>query len=50
MANRQKHTRQFKQNAVWLVTKQGYKQTEAASNLGIDREMLGRWVQGISAR
>jgi len=30
---------------VRLVTEQGYKQTEAARNLGIDRGMLGRWVK-----
>ncbi len=45
MATRQKYTREFKQDAVRLVTEQGYKQTEAARNLGIDRGMLGRWVK-----
>ena len=45
MATRKKYTREFKQDAVRLVTEQGYKQTEAARNLGIDRWMLGRWIK-----
>ena len=45
MATRKKYTREFKQDAVRLVTEQGYKQSEAARNLGIDRGMLGRWVK-----
>ena len=49
MATRKKYTREFKQDAVRLVTEQGYKQTEAARNLGIDRGMLGRWVKEFEA-
>ena len=45
MATRKKYTKEFKQDAVRLVTEQGYKQTEAARNLGIDRSMLARWVK-----
>ena len=45
MATRKKYTREFKQDAVRLVTEQGYNQSEAARNLGIDRGMLGRWVK-----
>ncbi len=45
MATRKKYTREFKQDAVRLVTEQGYKQTEAARNLGIDRGMLARWIK-----
>ena len=45
MATRKTYTREFKQDAGRLVTEQGYKQTEAARNLGIDRGMLGRWVK-----
>lgn len=44
MATRRKYTREFKQDAVRLVTEQGYNHSEAARNLGIDRGMLGRWV------
>jgi transposase len=45
MTTRKKYTREFKQDAVRLVTEQGYKLAEAARNLGIDRRMLGRWVK-----
>jgi transposase len=45
MRTRKKYTKEFKQDAVRLVAEQGYKQTEAARNLGIDRGMLGRWVK-----
>ena len=38
-----------KHDAVRLVTEQGYKQTEAARNLGIDRSMLARWVKEFQA-
>jgi putative transposase len=44
MATRKKYTKEFKQDAVRLVTEQGYNQSEVARNLGIDRGMLGRWV------
>jgi transposase len=45
MTKRKKYTKEFKQDAVRLVTEQGYNQSEAARNLGIDRGMLGRWVK-----
>lgn len=45
MTTRKKYSREFKQDAVRLVTEQGYNQSEAARNLGIDRGMLGRWVK-----
>jgi transposase len=49
MATRKKYTREFKQDAIRLVTEQGYKQTEAAKNLGIDRSMLVRWMREFRA-
>ena len=49
MATRKKYTREFKRDAIRLVTEQGYKQTEAARNLGIDRSMLVRWVKEFEA-
>jgi len=49
MATRKKYTKEFKQDAVRLITEQGYKQTEAARNLGIDRSMLARWVKEFEA-
>jgi transposase len=45
MATRKKYTQEFKQDAVRLVLEQGYNQSEAARNLGIDRGMLSRWVK-----
>ena len=39
------NTREFKQDAVRLVSEQGYNQKEAARNLGIDRGMLARWIK-----
>ncbi len=47
MKTRKKYTREFKEDAVRLVTEHGYKQTEAARNLGIDRGMLGRWIKEL---
>ena len=49
MATRKTYTKEFKQDAVRLVIEQGYKQTEAARNLGIDRSMLARWVKEFQA-
>lgn len=47
MTTRKQYTKEFKQDAVRLVTEQGYRQTEAARNLGIDRGMLARWVKEL---
>jgi len=49
MATRKKYTQEFKQDAVRLVLEQGYNQSEAARNLGVDRGMLGRWVKEAQA-
>jgi transposase len=40
---RRQYTGEFKQEAVRLVTEQGYGVTEAAHNLGINAKMPGRW-------
>lgn len=45
MTTRRKYTKEFKLDAVRLVTEQGYKCAEAARNLGLNANMLGRWVQ-----
>ena len=47
MKTRKTYTKEFKQDAVRLVTEQGYNRSEAARNLGIDRGMLGRWIRGL---
>ena len=44
---RRKYTREFKEEAVKLVTAQGYRVTEAARNLGVDVNTLGRWKRDI---
>jgi transposase len=41
---RRQYTKEFKLDAVRLVTEQGYKRCEAARNLGVDHGTLGRWV------
>ena len=45
-AVRRKFTDEFKEEAVKLVTDQGYKIAEAARNLGIHATQLRRWVKG----
>jgi len=45
MAARKKYTKEFKLDAVSLVTEQGYSRSEAARSLGINPNMLGRWVK-----
>ena len=45
MTNRRKHSKEFKLDAISLVVDQGYSQTEAARNLGINANMLGRWIK-----
>jgi len=40
---RKKYSQEFKEEAVKLITEQGYQITEAARNLGVNVNMLGRW-------
>lgn len=40
-----KYTREFRAEAVKLVTEQGYTQSEAATRLGINAKNLSRWVK-----
>jgi transposase len=49
MKTRKKYTKEFKEDAIRLVLEQGYKQTEAARSLGVDRSMLGRWIKEADA-
>ena len=46
---RRKYTDEFRQDAVQLVTDQGYKATEAARNLGINVGVLRRWIANYAA-
>ena len=45
MVTRQKYTKEFKLDAVSLVIDQDYSRAEAARSLGINANMLGRWVK-----
>lgn len=40
---RRNHSKEFKEEAVKLITEQGYRISEAARNLGINPNLLGRW-------
>ena len=42
---RRQYTKEFKLDAVKLVTEHEYRVAEAARNLGINANMLSRWVQ-----
>ncbi len=43
MSKRRKHSREFKIEAVKLMTEQGYSVSEAATSLGIHQSMLRNW-------
>ena len=45
MATRKKYPKEFKLDAISLVLDQGYTRIEAARSLGINANMLGRWVK-----
>ena len=47
MSSKKKHTLEFKQEAVKLITEQGYSQAEAAKRLGIAHANLSRWVKQL---
>lgn len=42
---RRHYTAQFKADAVRLIEEQGYKASEAARRLGVDRSCLDRWCR-----
>jgi transposase len=46
---RKSYSRQFKIDAVKLVTDQGYKISEAARNLEIHPNLLGKWKNQLVA-
>ena len=45
MQERKRYSKEFRQDAVGLVLEQGYSRAEAARNLGLNTNMLCRWVQ-----
>lgn len=45
---RRKYSQEFKQEAVQLVTKQGYTFAQASGSLGIRENMLRRWEKSLT--
>jgi transposase-like protein len=45
MTTRKKYTQEYKLDAVGLVKDQNLNRSEVARNLGINANMLGRWVK-----
>ena len=45
-----KYSQEFKQEAVRLVTEQGYTLSEAAKSLGVRANMIGRWKKVIAQK
>lgn len=45
MTTRKKYSKEFKLDAISLVLEQGYTRIEAARSLGINTNMLGRWIK-----
>jgi transposase len=45
MTKRKKYSKEFKLDAIALVIEQNYSQAEASRNLGINSNMLGRWIK-----
>jgi transposase len=50
MTIRKKYSKEFKLDAVSLVTEQDYTRAEAARSLDINANLLGRWVKEIEAQ
>jgi len=44
MTKRKQYTKEFKLDAVSLVTAQGYSRAEAARRLGVNANLLSRWL------
>jgi len=42
---RKKYTKEFKLDAVSLVLEQGYTRAEASKNLGLNPNVLSRWIK-----
>lgn len=45
MSTRKRYSKEFKLDAISLVLEQGYTRMEAARNLEINANMLGRWIK-----
>jgi len=45
MTTKKKYSKEFKLDAISLVLEQGYSRAEAARSLGINANMMGRWIK-----
>lgn len=45
MTTRKKYSKEFKLDAISLVTEQGYSRSEAARSLSINPTILNRWIK-----
>jgi transposase len=45
LAARKKSNKELKRDAIDLVLKQGYTQANVAKQLGVNANMLGRWIK-----
>jgi transposase len=45
MTARKKYSKEFKLDAIALVVEQKYSRVEAARNLGLSPQILGRWLK-----
>ena len=45
MKDKKRYTKEFKLDAISLVKEQGYTRIEAAKSLGIDRQLISRWIK-----
>lgn len=45
MTTRKQYSKEFKLDAISLVQEQGYSKAEAARSLGINPNVLGRWIK-----
>lgn len=48
MTTRKKYSKEFKLDALSLVAEQGYRRIDAARSLGINAQMLGRWMKEVN--
>lgn len=46
---RKRYSEEFKRNAVAMIRDHGYRKTEAARRLGVDRSQLDRWQRQFEA-
>lgn len=47
---KRKYTDEFKEEAVKLISEQGYAATDAARNLGVDPALLSKWKRKIESQ